>query len=147
MARPTDPTSAKQVRERARRMKEGPWTQKVLTNLAGAMLQAARWRVWEDNGGTPGPDDNRSSWPRLPDTPGERVQLGITKLDMSSPEGWAAAKEILASHDWTNSRWAEAMKALAEQLAEALEHSPLLGRAFYRRHSLRAGELPSGELS
>ena len=145
MPRPTDPTSAKQVKERARRMKEGAWTQQVLSNLAGAMLQAARWKAWESAGGEPGPDDNASSWPRLPETPGEKVQLGITKLDMSTPEGWETAKELLQDSDWTTSSWPETVKDLAEQLAETLEHSPLLGPAFYDKHSHRAGDMLSTE--
>ena len=145
MPRPTDPTSAKQVRERARRMKEGFWTQQVLTNLAGAMLQAARWRAWEAHGGVPGPDDTTSSWPRLPDTPGERVQLGITRLDMTTPAGWAAAKELLESKEWSGSSWPETVNNLAEQLAETLEHSPLLGDAFYNQHSRRAGDMLTTE--
>ena len=147
MARPTDPSSAKQVRERARRMKEGPWTQKVLTNLAGAMIQAARWRVWEDNGGTPGPDDNRSSWPRLPDTPGERVQLGITKLDLTTAEGWEAVKELSQNSDtqWDCGQLWDLAQTLAQQLAETLEHSHRLGDAFYSQHSRRAGDMLSTE--
>lgn len=145
MPRPTDPTSARQVRERARRMREGTWTQQVLSNLAGAMLQAARWRAWEAQGGTLGVDDTESSWPRLPDTPGEKVQLGITRLDMSTPEGWAAAKELLEGRDWKASSWPETVDALAEQLAEALEHSHLLADAFYSRHSRRAGDMLTAE--
>ena len=126
-------------------MKEGSWTQQMLTNLAGAMLQAAWWRAWEARGGVPGPDDTTSSWPRLPDTPGERVQLGITRLDMSTPEGWAGARELLEGKEWSGGDWREATKSLAQTLAATLEHSHLLGDAFYRRHSRRAGEMLTTE--
>jgi hypothetical protein len=144
MPRPTDPTSTRQIKERARRMKEGAWTQQVLSNLAGAMLQAARWKAWEDSGGIPGPDDNRSSWPRLPDTPGERVELDITRLDLTTAEGWKTIRET-SPDQWDRGQLWELAQTLAQQLAETLEHSPLLGPAFYDKHSRRAGDMLTTE--
>jgi len=141
MPRPTDPSSERQVRERAKRMR-GPWTEQVLRNLAGAVLQATRWRAWEASGGEPGPDDNPSSWPRLPDTPGERVELGITRLDMSTPEGWEAARELLEQPlQWDTGERLALQERVAQELAHALEHSHQLGPGFYSRHSRRAGEM------
>jgi len=144
MPRPTDPTSTRQIKERARRMKEGAWTQQVLSNLAGAMLQAARWKAWEDSGGIPWPDDNRSSWPRLPDTPGERVELDITRLDLTTAEGWKTIRET-SPDQWDRGQLWELAQTLAQQLAETLEHSPLLGPAFYDKHSRRAGDMLTTE--
>lgn len=141
MPRPTDPSSERQVRERAKRMR-GPWTEQVLRNLAGAVLQATRWRAWEAAGGEPGPDDTPASWPRLPDTPGERVVLGITKLDMSTREGWEAARELLNQPlQWDTGERLALQETIAQDLAKALEHSPQLGPSFYNRHSQRAGEM------
>jgi DNA-binding XRE family transcriptional regulator len=141
MPRPTDPSSERQVRERAKRMR-GPWTEQVLRNLAGAVLQATRWRAWESAGGEPGPDDTPASWPRLPDTPGERVELGITKLDMSTPEGWDAARELLEHPGhWDAGERLALQERVAQELAQTLEHSHQLGPSFYSRHSLRAGEM------
>ena len=144
MPRPTDPASAKQVKERARRMKEGAWTQEVLTNLAGAMIQAARWKAWEDSGGIPGPDDSTSSWPRLPDTPGERVELGITSLDLTTAEGWKIVRET-SPDQWDRGQLWELAQTVAQQLAETLEHSHLLSPAFYDKHSRRAGDMLTTE--
>jgi len=141
MPRPTDPSSERQVRERAKRMR-GPWTEQVLRNLAGAVLQATRWRAWESAGGEPGPDDTPASWPRLPDTPGERVELGITKLDMSTPEGWDAARELLEQPgQWDAGERLALQERVAQELAQTLEHSHQLGPSFYSRHSQRAGEM------
>jgi len=148
MPRPTDPTSTRQVQARAHRMKSGTWTQQTFGNLANAILQTARWHVWEKQGGTPGPDDSKGSWPRLPDKPGEKIQLGIIKLDMGSPESWATARELLEGIDWKGraaDRGFETVEALAQRLAEDLEHSPLLGHGFYNRHSHRAGEMLTTE--
>jgi DNA-binding XRE family transcriptional regulator len=141
MPRPTDPSSERQVRERAKRMR-GPWTEQVLRNLAGAVLQATRWRAWETAGGAPGPDDSPSSWPRLPDTPGERVELGITRLDMSTPEGWEAARELMEQpRQWDTGEQQALQERITLELADALEHSPQLSASFYSSHSLRAGEM------
>lgn len=140
MPRPSDPTSDRQVRERAKRMR-GPWTEQVLRNLAGAILQAAQWRAWEASGGEPGPDDNPGSWPRLPETPGERVAMGITRLDLSTAEGWAAARELLTTDHWDTGERTALVERLTEDLAGVLEHSPQLGPAFYSHHSRRAGEM------
>ena len=144
MPRPTDPASTKQIKGRARRMKEGPWTQKVLTNLAGAMIQAAQWKAWQDSGGIPGPDDTTSSWPRLPDTPGERVQLGVIALDLTTAEGWKTVRET-SPDQWDRGQLWELAQTVAKQLAETLEHSPLLGDAFYSQHSRRAGDMLTTE--
>lgn len=140
MPRPSDPTSARQVSERAKRMR-GPWTEQVLRNLAGALVQAIRWRAWEAAGGEPGPHDTPGSWPRLPETPGERVELGITRLDLSTAEGWAAAQELLTADHWDTGERLALVEQVAADLAETLEHSPLLGPAFYRQHSERAGDM------
>jgi hypothetical protein len=141
MPRQPDPMSGAQVSARAKRMR-GAWTEQVLLNLAGALVQATRWRAWEASGGEPGPQDNPGSWPRLPETPGERVELGITRLDMATPEGWEAARELLERALQENTRTREQLQAeIAADLAETLEHSPLLSDAFYTRHSERAGEM------
>jgi DNA-binding XRE family transcriptional regulator len=126
-------------------MREGSWLKQVLRNLAGALLQAARWRAWEEAGNTPGPEDLTSSWPRLPDTPGERVALGLTRLDLSTAEGWATAQELLQSQDWKANGWLDTVEDLTGTLADTLEHSPLLSSSFYSRHSKRAGTLLTTE--
>ncbi len=141
MPRQPDPTSNAQVRTRAKRMR-GPWTEQVLRNLAGAILQATRWRAWEAAGGTPGQDDTPGSWPRLPETPGERVELGITRLDMTTPEGWEAAQEMLAHTPLESAAVRQQLQdEIAADLAQTLEHSPQLSAGFYARHSERAGEM------
>lgn len=141
MPRQPDPLSGAQVSARAKRMR-GAWTEQVLRNLAGALVQATRWKAWEAAGNQPGPNDTPGSWPRLPETPGERVELGITRLDMSTPEGWEAARELLGRAQQENAKTREQLHAeIAEDLAQVLEHSPQLSAAFYIRHSQRAGEM------
>lgn len=132
MARPVDPTSDKQVLARAQRMKEGPWTEQVLTNLAGAVLQAAQWWVEKGGGRFPEPKGT-SSWPQLPDKPGDGVYLGKTDLDvmeLDGPGSWFDARETMAT-----------LRDIAGRLAEDLKHSHLLGPDFYRRHSSKVGEM------
>ena len=145
MPRQTDPLSLAQVSARAKRMR-GPWIKQVLSNLAGALVQATRWKAWEAAGGKPGPHDTPGSWPRLPETPGERVEMGITRLDMSTPEGWEAARELLERTRTPEGNHGDCSEEqlhaeIAEDLAQRLGHSPQLGPAFYNKYSQRAGEM------
>lgn len=129
-----DPTNAHQVRERAKRMR-GAWTEQVLRNLAGAIAQAVSFRTWEAAGGEFQFGGDRGSWPRLPETPGDRVELGTLVGEDANED------RLQGPERWHRNNWPELVELLTADLADTLEHSPLLGADFYRHHSQMAGEM------
>ena len=80
MGRPINPTSRNQVDLRARELRdpENGWTDLLLQKLALGCLHAQRWSLHLQDGGEPGP--LVGTFPQLPDTPGQRVRIGIESI-------------------------------------------------------------------
>jgi hypothetical protein len=80
MGRPINPTSRNQVDLRARELRdpENGWTELLLQKLALGCLHAQRWSLHIQDGGEPGP--LAGTFPQLPDTPGQRVRIGIESV-------------------------------------------------------------------
>jgi hypothetical protein len=76
MGRPINPTSRNQVDLRARELRDPDhgWTDLLLQTLAVGCLKAQRWKLHLEDGGEPGP--LLGTFPKLPDTPGQRVRIG-----------------------------------------------------------------------
>jgi len=80
MARPTDPTSQRQVEKRAQwlRSEESGWTESLSLAIAMAALKAWQWSHYLDNGGVAGP--LAGTFPRLPEEPGSWVLVGASEV-------------------------------------------------------------------
>lgn len=99
MARPTDPTSQRQVEMRARwlRSEESGWTQSLALAIAMAALKAWQWSHYLENGGEPGP--LAGTFPRLPEEPGSWVLVGASEVtDLSQTQTEEEGKAMAGAH-------------------------------------------------
>jgi hypothetical protein len=99
MGRPKDPTSQTQVDLRARwlRSPESGWTPLLLRTLALGCIRAQRWHLHLEGGGEHG--DAAGSFPLLPETPGEQVQIGRHLVKFPELPVYLVADAAEAEHE------------------------------------------------
>ena len=149
MARPTNPTSQRQVEMRAQwlRSEESGWTQSLALAIAMAALKAWQWSHYLENGGEPGP--LAGTFPRLPEEPGSWVLVGASEVtDLSQTD---RRRSQVRGDQWLVDGQADGCEAPdTEQLAMAMELASLLQQrhlhlllrpAFYKKVAVWIGEL------
>lgn len=78
------------------------WTQRVLTNYAGAVSSQYTSRPWGDAYASSGKDDNLSHYAGLEQSDNTGILHAVHRDYDSSLGRWLSPDSYLGSYDWTN---------------------------------------------